>query len=142
MSRWVVDASVAIKWFLIEPQFEAAARLLDDKNSLACPDLLFCEVGNALWKRVRRGDLSQDEGHSMLNALTRARIEVHVCSSSQLLALAFQVALETKASFYDSTYVSLATLIGWPLVTADRKLLERLAGTSYARLLCWVEDVP
>ena len=141
MTRWVIDASVAMQWFFAEPYFEAAARLLEDRNTLAAPDLLFCEVGNALWKRMRRGELSADEGGSMLHALTRAQIDIHPCSSGQLLGLALQIAGETQTSVYDSVYVSLATMISWPLVTADRKLFDRMAGTVHAPHLRWLEDI-
>jgi predicted nucleic acid-binding protein len=57
VSRYVVDASVAVKWYLPEPESDAAGRLLDPEHDLIAPDLLFAEVGNALWKRWRRGEI-------------------------------------------------------------------------------------
>ncbi|WP_211175979.1 type II toxin-antitoxin system VapC family toxin [Brasilonema sp. UFV-L1] len=55
MSRYVVDANVAIKWFLPQVYADDARRLLTGNHSLLVPDLLFPEVGNILWKEVRFG---------------------------------------------------------------------------------------
>jgi hypothetical protein len=49
-----VDASVAVKWLLPEVHSDAALRILEHHRPLLVPDLLFAEVGNVLWKRVRR----------------------------------------------------------------------------------------
>ena len=54
MSLFVVDASVAIKWFLPEIHSDAALPLLAHKHLLHAPDLIFSEFGNVLWKRVRK----------------------------------------------------------------------------------------
>ena len=44
--RYVVDASVAVKWLLPEEHTEQAESLLVEGNTFAAPDLLFAEVGN------------------------------------------------------------------------------------------------
>jgi len=56
VSRYVVDASVGIKWFVPEIHSDAARRLLTEDSILLVPDLFFPEIGNILWKRVRRGE--------------------------------------------------------------------------------------
>ena len=53
MSSYVVDASVAIKWFFPQVYAENARRLLASDHNLLVPDLVFPEVGNILWKEVR-----------------------------------------------------------------------------------------
>ena len=59
MSGFVVDASVAIKWFIDEPDSAEAAFLL--RHPLSAPDLLAPERANVLWKKVTRAELSLDE---------------------------------------------------------------------------------
>jgi len=54
----VVDASVAVKWFLPEPDAEPAVALLRAGHRLIAPDLLWIEVASVLWKVVRRGSLT------------------------------------------------------------------------------------
>ena len=52
MSRVVVDASVAVKWFLPEIHSGAALRYLDDDCERLAPDLLYVEFGNVIWKML------------------------------------------------------------------------------------------
>ena len=71
----MVDASVAIKWFVEEPDSAAAARLLRDH--LSAPDLLVPECANILWKKVACGELSLDEAEVIATALEGAAITLH-----------------------------------------------------------------
>jgi predicted nucleic acid-binding protein len=52
----VVDASVALKWFLPEPDSAKAEELLGSHDILVAPTLIVSEVCNAVWKRLRRGE--------------------------------------------------------------------------------------
>lgn len=141
MRRFVVDASVAIKWYIPEPESKAAIRLLGEGCSLFSPDLLFPEVGKIVWKKIQRREMTRDDGHGILLALSRTRIAVQSSGKLHLADHALAVATATSSSFYDSLYVSVAALTGFPLVTADRKLLNRLDRGPFARHLVWVEDV-
>ncbi len=140
MSRYVIDASVAIKWYVPENQSEAALQFYSVGLDLSAPDLLFPEVGNILWKKVRKGQMDPEEAFAVLGAVTQSRIEIHACGP--LTEYAFEIADETGATFYDSLYVSLAAQSGAAVVTADQKLLRRLTGTRFRRHLHWVEDLP
>jgi predicted nucleic acid-binding protein len=57
MDKIVVDSSVAIKWFVVEPFSTEAHRILDEYQTgtltLLAPDLLYAEVGNVVWKKHR-----------------------------------------------------------------------------------------
>ena len=63
MNTCVVDASVAIKWYVPETHHENALRFLRllSKHSfnLHVPDLFFSEFGNILWKKTRRSQLDE-----------------------------------------------------------------------------------
>lgn len=58
----VADASVAVKWLVREEDTAAANRILAARAdlSLYAPRLLASEVANALWSKVRRGELPPD----------------------------------------------------------------------------------
>ena len=47
----VVDASVAVKWFLVEAGSEAAPALLETESEIVGPDLLLIEVAGAIVRR-------------------------------------------------------------------------------------------
>ena len=66
----VVDASVAVKWFLPEPFSEAAARLLDASCELVAPDLMRLEVGSAFLKALRRGVIGSSDAAGALMRLS------------------------------------------------------------------------
>ncbi len=140
MSRYTVDSSVAIKWFIPESGSEFAVQLLTE--DLIGPDLLFSEIGNILWKKVKRDEISEDEGHAILAAFSRGRIEIHSSASTQLLYSAFAIANEAEISLYDALYVSLATLDGSLLVTADRKLVRRLEKSRFGPHVVFLEALP
>jgi predicted nucleic acid-binding protein len=139
MIRHVVDASVAIKWFVEEVHAEAARHLLADVYVLYAPDLLWPESGNILWKKVQRGELTALEARLIREGLERQPLSI---SSSRLVfEPALEIALDTGGTVYDSCYVALAMLTESPLVTADQRLFNALRQTDYAPHLVWVEEL-
>ena len=46
--RLVVDASIAVKWSVIEQDSDLAAKLIESDHELIAPELLAVEVANAL----------------------------------------------------------------------------------------------
>lgn len=138
MSRYVVDASVALKWFVPEIHSRAAVRLLDDTHDLLAPDLLWAEFGNVLWKKVRRGEIAKRQGLEIVRALETVPLDVH--PTAPLLEVAFEIATGVRRTVYDSLYLALAVLERCRVVTADRRLHDALRGGPFAGHLCWVED--
>jgi predicted nucleic acid-binding protein len=59
----VVDASVALKWFLVdEPLAAEALAVVQDNAALIAPDIVIAEVCNAAWRSARLGRINQDQG--------------------------------------------------------------------------------
>ena len=141
MNRFVVDASVAIKWYLPETNSADADRLLSGGFQLLAPDLLLPEMGNILWKRVMRSELSVQKAQVILQALESLPLTLR--PASLLAENAMTIACGLKRSFYDSLYMALAVRTDCRLVTADRKLFEALKDTpTIKKHLLWIEDVP
>lgn len=69
MNAAVVDARVAIKWFVPEPLSNEAERLLSGADVLFAPDFLLIEFDNIIWKKVRLGELARADGAAALAAL-------------------------------------------------------------------------
>lgn len=129
MSVFVVDASVVIKWFVPEIHSDAARRLLSAPHHYLSPDLLFPEVGNTIWKKVRRGELTADEGQQL--AADVMTVAVDIVSTRRLMIDAHALAVTIGVTVYDAMYLALAVRLETQLITAD----ERLSRTAAAHPL-------
>lgn len=139
MSRFVVDASIAVKWYLGEVHAKAARRILEADSVLLVPGLFFAEVGNALWKRARLGEFSAADVAATLEALGRVPFDVR--STRSLVPAAMQIALRLGCTVYDAIYLALAQQEDVMAVTADRRLRQAVIGSTLGRYLLWVEDI-
>ncbi|RLC88334.1 MAG: twitching motility protein PilT [Chloroflexi bacterium] len=129
----VVDASVGIKLFLVEPLSNRADvlfdRLTDDPPSrFYVPDLFFIECTNILWKYVRRFNYPADAARQDVADL--AQLPLRAVSSAALVDKALALAIQHGSTAYDSVYVALAERLSAPLVTADEALVRRFTGTN------------
>jgi predicted nucleic acid-binding protein len=118
----VVDASVAAKWALPEPDSDRALALHARGEALLAPSLVVAEIGNAAWKRVRRGLLTRDQGL----AATRIAIELisRIVPDTELHQPAAALAVDFGHPIYDCFYLALARREQCTLVTADARLSQ------------------
>ena len=140
MSLFVVDASVAIKWFLPEIYSDAALRLLAHQHTLHAPDLIFSEFGNVLWKRVRKNEISKNEANATLEGLVTLHLQMQ--PSQLLIPLALEIACGENRTVYDSLYLAAAIALQSSLVTADAKFYRALSKGPFSAHVVWVEDIP
>jgi len=136
----VVDASTAAKWLpplhgepLALQAQELLQRWMRAELDLIVPDLMFIEVGNALWKTVRKGGCTRAQAAAAMQLLREH--ELTVIPSQSLLDAALRIALDHNRTMYDSIYVALAASSRTQLVTADEKLANALAGYYPVRWL-------
>jgi predicted nucleic acid-binding protein len=138
MISLVVDASVAVKWFIPENLWQPAASLLDERFDLHAPDLLFPEVGSILWKKTQRGEITSSEALDILGALKRVPLDLHPTDARVEQALT--LATEHGRSVYDSLYLALACRIDARMVTADQRLVSALQATALRARVTWLGD--
>ena len=147
MTAYVVDASTAVKLYLAEPLAAEAAALFGLLSATPVvefhvPDLFFAECANIFWKQARRGTCTAAQTIAFqadLRALPLVRTPTF-----DLTAIALPIALAHDISAYDACYVALASRLGIPLITADQKLLAKLAVTPLAPVWpgAWTPPVP
>jgi predicted nucleic acid-binding protein len=132
LSLLVLDASVAVKWFLpraAEPLAEEALALLrryaEGDVEFAVPDLFWAEIGNILWKSARAGRISQKSATTALADILSYGFPT--VSGNELADSALAIALATGRTVYDAMYVALAIQRDATFVTADERLVNALA---------------
>lgn len=124
MTTYVLDASVAIKWYVPEIDDVAAKTLLAAEHDLHVPELFFPEFGNILWKKVQRGDLVEDEAREIAAEVKTVPLNIH--RSYPFLEAALDLALAYQRTVYDAYYLALAVDLTSLFITADEKLYNAL----------------
>jgi len=129
---YVIDASVALKWFLKEQESQTADSLLEaflgNEVELLAPDVLMLEVANTLWKRCALlKQLRSEEVMSILHDFLTLPLNFH--ASNPLLSRALELSIKVRHPVYDMLYCVLAEENDCEFVTADRVLVEKLRGT-------------
>jgi len=128
----VVDASVAVKWLVEEEESERAFALLR-RERLVAPELVVAEVGNVLWRHFQVGRLGREQCLEGGAALLECLDEIYPLSA--LARRATEVAMELSHPLYDCFYLVLAEELKTEVVTADRRLAEKVRGTAFEALL-------
>lgn len=128
MSRYVIDAGVAVKCFIPEPDSDKARKLLDRYNQgvddLIAPDLFISESANVFWKRAARRDITDQDAEDNLSDLLALNIPL---TSSSLLALkALTLARTHHRSVYDCLYLALSIDQGCDFISADERLYNAI----------------
>ena len=124
MTGLVVDASVAVKWFVKEEFSDEASALLESDAKLVAPGLLYAEVCNALWAMHRRGDIEAEDVRDAVAALRAAPVTVP-SPMSQLAAAASELAADLDHPVYDCFYLAVSLQKRYPVVTADARFLRK-----------------
>ena len=139
MNRFILDASVALRWFLEDPVPEYAARvkrMLLDGHRAAVPVVWNLEVANALVNSARKGVVSSGDLEEHLLDIEDLLVH-HIESQSQGISVrrAFTTGNTFGLTAYDASYLDLAQTENLPLATLDaqlRKAAER-AGVEILR---------
>lgn len=130
MSFYVIDAGVAVKWFIPEMHMDLARNVLErfrrGDDQLLAPDLLIPECANVFWKRAARGEITNQEAADNLNDLLS--INLPLTPSPVLAVQALALAQAHQRSVYDCLYLSLAVARGCHLVTSDERFYNALNG--------------
>jgi predicted nucleic acid-binding protein len=134
----VVDTSVVVKWFRL-PGDEAAVKEalallekhLGGEITLAAPELLWYEFGNVLWQRQ---ELSLTDKVKTLEDLQVLNLVFHAFNLKQYQSI-LGLAQKHGITFYDAAFLALSEFLEVDLVTADKKLYQKIGGTKGIKLL-------
>jgi predicted nucleic acid-binding protein len=134
--KLVLDASVAIKLYIAEPDSDLALAVVAGDADFTAPQLFFAEVGQALLRHHRERRLSWLQLDFALLDLTR-KVMAPV-GDAVLLRRAISIAQILTHRLHDCFYVALAERTDCELLTADEALagkMRRSALSISVRLL-------
>ena len=125
MKRFVLDASVALAWFLDSPVSPYATqvkqRLLDGARAVV-PALWHLEMANGFAVSERRHILTAAEGTRCLIDVEQLTAQIETNSDLVLTRQALSTARSFQLSAYDAVYLDTARNQGLPLATLDQSL--------------------
>jgi predicted nucleic acid-binding protein len=125
-SKYVVDASVVVKWFSrFEEDIENSEKLLNSHvegtSPLASSSLVLYEVCNAL-----RFNSNLDEDDLLKAATSLLGLGLELVDSLEVFESAIALAFSQDITIYDAAYIAVSQTYHIPLITADYKLLAKI----------------
>ena len=132
MSDLVLDASLALQWFLVDEadrQYSLSVLSSLSEKQAVVPVLWFYEVGNGLLMAYRRKRIAQDQIDGFLTRLKNLPIEAAPQATMEVFDLP-ALAQTHSLTNYDAAYLALALRLQLPLATSDAAL--RRAATAAA----------
>ncbi len=132
-AAWIVDANVALKWFLpVEREPDAAlARAAIGTVAMRTTTLAVYEVGNIVMRQAGWGPARVAAALDLLTEICGDPLDF-LPEDREPTA---QLAQQHKLTFYDASYAAIAQRVGRPLVSADRDLLKAGLAESLAAAL-------
>lgn len=127
MNCAVIDASVVLKWYLVDEEYGAYAlslleKYLEGALDLLAPSLLEYEVINGLIIAQRKGRIREEKIIEAADGFLSLKIAQKNLSS--FFPEAINYSRIYNRSVYDSSYLALASKEGVSLITADKNLLS------------------
>jgi predicted nucleic acid-binding protein len=129
VQRYILDCSVAVKWFVPEELSDVALGLLEQFQAtsvaLVVPDSFVAEIGHSLRSHVRGRKLTEQAAHDAIADVVALPLEV--AETRSLAAPAMQLALAHMSTFYDALYIALAEREDVKVLTADGGMVNAFA---------------
>ncbi|MCX5815395.1 MAG: type II toxin-antitoxin system VapC family toxin [Proteobacteria bacterium] len=128
MNSYVLDTSVVIKWFskYDEDDLDKALSLRNSIQEGLCiitvPDLLFCEVSNALRYNPH---FTESDVKDALQSLYDMGFDT-VGVEKEILHNAIEIAFKYNVTVYDASFLAISMKLNKAFVTADYKFFERI----------------
>jgi predicted nucleic acid-binding protein len=129
--RLVVDASVAVKWYVPDEQDTNRAltllqRFQDGQLELIAPSHIRYEVLNAITMASQGSQARLTTAQAHIAATDFLDLELPTHDDRELLAAALPLTSKLHIAYYDAIYLALAQRERLLFITADNKLHQRI----------------
>jgi predicted nucleic acid-binding protein len=133
---------VLVKFLLPEVLWEKAEKLFlrieRGEIRLRAPDLIYPESANILWEKHRKRELDRSEVGQIADLIRSFPLMIE--PSKALSSLAVEMGMAYGITAYDSVYLCVARIYENYLITADRRLFERMGKTDLKKYVIWLGD--
>jgi predicted nucleic acid-binding protein len=126
----VVDASVAVKWFVPETGHEAALAVLGSGETLIAPNLIIAETMHALRKKLRAGEVTEEQFVRTGSDLPLYFDEI--VPSTSVAEEATRLSIRLDHGFYDCVYLAVSLTSSAALVTGDETFRAKVISAGLA----------
>lgn len=120
----VIDASVAVKWFVPESEHDLALSVLGSGQRLVAPELVVSETMHVLRKKIRSGDVREEQFLRAAAELPRDFDDL--VPVVRITDEASRLSLKLDHGFYDCVYLALAMTSGAEFLTADEAFVRKI----------------
>ncbi len=132
----VLDTSVVVKWIRRHEVFAQEAlewreRFLDEEISVMVPDVAAYEMANVL---RYKDDMTTEQVKDAVGSLFEMGIELFALTPAVLLR-AIEMARGYAITVYDAVFLATAEALDADMVTADERLIWRLADLTWVHFL-------
>ncbi len=125
MSRFVLDASVALCWFFPgqkTPYTEAVLNQVAGGDEAIVPGIWPLEMVNSLLVAVRHKAITPAQFDEFITDLKDLPIAIDLGGGSRTYSSIVRLCRQFQLSSYDATYLDLALIEGIPLASLDKNL--------------------
>ena len=142
MKSAVLDASVILKWYLIDETYGQKAldllhKFITRELTILSPSLLEYEVINRLIIAQKRGRITEEKILTAIEGFFDLQIDLKDLSHFHQQSLKY--CRVYNRSLYDASYLALAETEGIPLITADEGLYN--AVKKDLKWVKWIGEV-
>ncbi|MEM9092597.1 MAG: type II toxin-antitoxin system VapC family toxin [Cyanobacteria bacterium P01_F01_bin.53] len=123
----IIDASIAVKWFLSEQDSSTATALLNEGIDFTAPTLIKTEVSAAITKSARMKRIDDETAQTLcagwFEELKSGTVRLDSQEQDDHMAVNMSIALGHPVQ--DCLYLAIAKRLSKKLITTDKKLIEK-----------------
>lgn len=128
MTPWIIDASLAMNWYLTDEQdreYSISVFAALGQREILVPSLWIYEISNVLLVAQRRSRISVERIQYVLETVTGFNLRIDEIFPESALRLS-RLALHHELTIYDAAYLDLALRSRAPIATKDKALLKAM----------------
>ncbi len=142
MRQIVLDASVVLKWFLVDEEngqnaLDLLIKFVSNEIEILAPSLLEYEVINGLFIAQKRGRIKDEKLISAIEGFID--LEIKLKDLSHFYSKMMHYRKVYHCSTYDASYLALAEVEKIPMITSDRDMYN--AVKKDLKWVKWLGDV-